>query len=220
MYLYSISLANVLKALTDIYGTTIWHLFLVVGWLCLFLLVLFCWCCCFWTIFFIAHLGYLQHLRTSSKCSNSLLISSGVEHKVLVICVRVLITLYLDAKLWLLSHCRYWSVWVGFLYTFLVKVPSTLGVTKISKNGMEPSGPASSIVNLMDVSTVLICWKNSSLCDLFWITKVSSTISSPYPWRVQCSVNGSVLKSLHVNICYNWAHWWSHGSTFSSIQWS
>ena len=48
---------------------------------------------------------------------------------------------------------------------FVVKVPSTLGVTKISKNGMEASGVASSIVNLMDVSTVLICRKNSSLCD-------------------------------------------------------
>ena len=78
---------------------------------------------------------------------------SGVEHKVLALCVRVLITLYLEAKLWLLSHWRYWVVWVGFLYTFVVKVPSALDVIKRSKNGMEPSGPASSMVNLMDVST-------------------------------------------------------------------
>ena len=30
-------------------------------------------------------------------------------------------------------------MWVGFIYTFVVKVPSGLGVTKISKKGMEPS---------------------------------------------------------------------------------
>ena len=46
----------------------------------------------------------LQPLRTSSGCCNLLLISSGVEHKVLALCVRVLITLYFEAKLWLLSH--------------------------------------------------------------------------------------------------------------------
>ena len=34
----------------------------------------------------------------------------------------------------------------------MVKVLSALGVNKRSKNGMEPSGPASSMVNLMDVS--------------------------------------------------------------------
>ena len=56
-------------------------------------------------------------------------------------------------------------MWVGFLYTFVVKVPSALGVIKRSKNGMKPPGPASSMVNLMGVSTWLICWKNSSLCD-------------------------------------------------------
>ena len=60
-------------------------------------------------------------------------------------------------------------------FPFVVKVPSTLGVTKISKNGIEPSAPASSVVNLMDVPTVMICWKNSSLCDYCWTTKVSST---------------------------------------------
>ena len=79
-----------------------------------------------------------------------------------------------------------------------------LGCYQKSKNGMEPSGPASSMVNLMEVSTSLICWKNSSLCDICWTTKVH--ISSPHPRRVQCSVDSSVLKSLHVDICHKWAH--------------
>ena len=71
-----------------------------------------------------AHLGYLHSLRTFSRCCNSLFNNFGVEHVVLALCVRVLITLYFDARLWLLSHCRYRSVWVGFLYTFVVNVPS------------------------------------------------------------------------------------------------
>ena len=48
---------------------------------------------------------------------------------------------------------------VGFLYTFVVKVPSDWGVTNMSKKGIEPSGLASSTVNWMEVSTVLMCWK-------------------------------------------------------------
>ena len=157
------------------YGTTIWHIFFCSDWCYFFLLVLSCGCSCFWRIFFIAHLGHLLPIRTFSKCSNSWLMDSGVEHNVLALCVRVLFTLYWEAKLWLLSHWRYWSVWVGFLYTFVVKVPSALGVIKRSKNGMEPSGPASSMANLMDVSPWLICWKNSCFCDSCWIIKVLST---------------------------------------------
>ena len=149
--------------------------FLVDDRLCLFLFVLSCWCCCFWRILFVAHLGYLHYLRTSSRCCSSLFNNSCVEHMVLALCVRVLITLHFDARLCLLSHWRYWPVWVGFLYTFVVKVPSGWDVTKMSRNGMEPSSPASFTVNWMDVSTVLICWKNSTLCDFCWTTKVSST---------------------------------------------
>ena len=196
------------------YGTTIWHIFLCNDWCCFFLLVLSCWCFCLWRIFFIVHLGYLQPLRTSSTCFNSLLMNSGVEHKVLALCVRVLITLYLEAKLWSLSHWRYWSVWVGFLYTFVVKVPSTLGVRSLrSKMGWNH------LVQLLPWWTWWTCplgWyvgRISSLCDSCWITKVSST----YLFHIlggACSTDGSVLKSLHIYICHNWAHWWSHGSTF------
>ena len=68
----------------------------------------------------------------------------------------------------------------------MVKVPSILGVIKRSKNGMEPSGTASSMVNLMDVSTWLICWKNSSLCDSCWITKVFWEVqpATPLGWDI------------------------------------
>ena len=46
---------------------------------------------------------------------------------VCALCVRVLITLYLAAKLWLLSHWSYRSVCVGFLYTPMVKVNRNIG---------------------------------------------------------------------------------------------
>ena len=86
------------------YGITIYHIFFCIDGCCSFLLVFFCTCICFWRIFFITHLGYLQPISTFSKCSNSCLMDSGVEHSVLALCVRLLITLYLEAKLWLLSH--------------------------------------------------------------------------------------------------------------------
>ena len=66
---------------------------------------------------------------------------------VCALCVKVLITLYLAAKLWFLSHGRYRSVCVGFLYTPMVKVPSASGVMMVSRKGMEPSSLASSTVN-------------------------------------------------------------------------
>ena len=69
-----------------------------------------------------AHLQYLHCLKTFSRCCTSLFNNSGVEHMVLALCIRVLITLYLDARLWSLSHWTYRSVWVDFLYTFVLKV--------------------------------------------------------------------------------------------------
>ena len=41
-------------------------------------------------------------------------------------------------------------MWVGFLYTLVVKVPSFCGGTSVSRNGMEPSSLVSSVVKLME----------------------------------------------------------------------
>ena len=119
--------------------------------------------CCFWRTLFIAQLGQLHCSRTFFRCCNLLVNNSGVKHMVLVLCMMVLITLYLAVRLCLLSHWRHRSVWVGFMYTFVVKVPSDWGVINMSRKGMEPSSLASSTVNWMEVSTVLMFWKNS-LC--------------------------------------------------------
>ena len=62
-----------------------------------------------------AHLGYLHWVRAFLRCSFSCLSNSGLLHTVLALWERVLITLNLAERLWWLSDCRYWSVWVGFL---------------------------------------------------------------------------------------------------------
>ena len=93
------------------YGITMWHFlagYLDVG-VCFFLSLLFFSCCC-WKIFLIAHLGCLHRPTTSSRWCNSHLNNCGVEQMVCALCVKVLITLYIGDKLWLLSHGRYRSV--------------------------------------------------------------------------------------------------------------
>ena len=107
---------------------------------------------CLWRTLSTAHLGYLHCLRTSSRCGISLVSSCGVKHMALTLYVWVLSTLYLDARLWWLSQWRYKSVWVGFLYKPVVKVPSACGVIMTSTNGTEPSDLVSSTVNWMEGS--------------------------------------------------------------------
>ena len=55
------------------------------------------------------------------------------------------------------------------------KVLSGSGVTKVSKNGIEPSGHVSSTVNLMDWSMLLMCLRKLSLCSVCCTMKVWST---------------------------------------------
>ena len=88
---------------------------------------------------------------------------------------RVLITLNLVERLWWLSHCRYWSVWGGFLYSVMDRPPFSSGFTIVSKKVMEPSSLLSSTVNFMAGSTLLMCWRKSCLLTSLWMTKVSST---------------------------------------------
>ena len=76
------------------------------------LLVVVGWCffsflsrCCLNT-FFMAHLGYLQLPSASSRCLSSASRCFGVEQMVCALCVRVLMTLYLADRWWLLSQGR------------------------------------------------------------------------------------------------------------------
>ena len=121
------------------------------------------------------HLGYLHLLSAFLRWSISFWRSSSLWHNVLPLWVMVLITLYVADRWWWLSHCRYWSVWVGFPYTVIDNVLSGSGLTRVSKEGMAPSCLVSSTVTFMASSILLMCSRKFCLCSSFWMTKVSST---------------------------------------------
>ena len=122
-----------------------------------------------------AHLGYLHLVRAFLRWSFSCWSNSGLLHTVEALWERVWITLNLAERWWWLSHCKYWSVWVGFLYTVMESVPSASGLTMVSKKGMDPSSLFSSPVNFMAGSTLFMCWRKPCLLTSLWMTKVSST---------------------------------------------
>ena len=68
--------------------------------------------------------GNWQCLSAVLMWSSSLSKLSCVEETVFALCARVFKTLCLAVMWWLLSQCRYWSVWVGFLYTVVLRVLS------------------------------------------------------------------------------------------------
>ena len=111
----------------------------------------FYWCCCFcWFgccfllgfgvlffnfIVFMTHEGYLHAVKALSMYVNSSSSWSWLEQMFFALCTNELITLYLLAMAWWLSHCKYWLVWVGFLYMEVDKLPSPFAVTKLSRKG-------------------------------------------------------------------------------------
>ena len=162
------------------YGTTMVALFLLLSVVLLMLDVLVvlldCWLgwvnlCCHWLR---AQEGNLQCLRAVLMCSSSLSILSWDEETVLALCAKVLKTLCFAVMWWLLSQCKYWSEWVGFPYTVVLKVLCGSMVTRVSKKGSE-SCCVGSTVNWMCGSWLLICCSRSWLCSALLMTKVSST---------------------------------------------
>ena len=127
-----------------------------------------------WTLF-IAHLGCLHLDRSSLRCYYSLLQSSCPIQTILALWIRVLMTLYLAARLWWLSYCKYWSVWVGFLYIEIDKELSSSGFTKVSRKGIALFLWLPSTVNIIAVSKLLMWSRNNCLLASCWMTKVSST---------------------------------------------
>ena len=122
-----------------------------------------------------AHLGYLHLTKASLRCCNSSLRSSGAVHTVLALWVSVPMTLYLAERLWWLSYCKYWSVWVGFWYTVILNELSVLGLTKVSRNGIVPFSWLSLTVNFIAGSTQFIWSRNNFYGPVAGWQKVSST---------------------------------------------
>ena len=77
-----------------------------------------------------AHAGYLQADKTLFMCVCSSSSWSWLEQISFALCNSELITLYLLDMAWWLSHCKYWLVWVGFLYTLVDRLPSLLVLLK------------------------------------------------------------------------------------------
>ena len=121
------------------------------------------------------HLGYLHLVRAFLRWSFSCWSSSGLLHTVVALWERVWMTLNLAERWWWLSHCKYWSVCVGFLYTMIDNVPSASGLTMVSKKGMDPSSLLSPTVNFTTGSTLFMCWRKPCLLTSLQMTKVSST---------------------------------------------
>ena len=124
---------------------------------------------------FMAQGGYLHLTRTSLRSDNFFWSNSGLVQTVFALWVSVPMTLYLVDKLWWLSHCKYWSVWVGLWYTVNDMELSASGVTKVSRKGMPPFPWVPWSINLIAQSMLLICSRNSCLWILCWMTQVSST---------------------------------------------
>ena len=63
------------------------------------------------------HLGYLHLVRAFLRWSFSCWSSSGLLDTMEALWERVWIALNLAERWWWLSHCKYWSVWVGFVHS-------------------------------------------------------------------------------------------------------
>ena len=122
-----------------------------------------------------AQMGYLHFWRAWHRWSSSFFCSCGSEHMVLALWYRVPATLYFEEMVWWLSHCRYKSVWIGFLNTDVLRLPSSLGVIMMSRNSIDPSSLTSSQVNLMLLWMEFRCCRKLVLSSFFIIVKVSST---------------------------------------------
>ena len=85
-----------------------------------------------------AHLGNWHCCSADFMCCSSLSSLSYVDETTFALCASVLNTPCLAVMWWLLSQWRYWFVWVGFLYTEVLKVLSCSIVTSVSRKGSEP----------------------------------------------------------------------------------
>ena len=158
----------------------------------------------------IAHAGYLQDHKTFYMCVCSSSSWPLLEYISLALCSSELMTLYLLDMAWWLSHCRYWLVWVGFLYTVVDRLPSLWDVTKVSKKGIAPSALVVSAVNLIFSSIELMWWKNSYLYCAPKMTKVSSTNLFHRLGGCGAVSRTFCFRFLHKDVGHYGAEWWSH----------
>ena len=173
----------------------------------LLLITLFC-------TLLMAQLGYLHLPRAPLRCFNSSLRSSGVVQTTFSLWVSVPMMLYLEDKLWWLSHCKYWSLWVGFWYTWKERELSASGVTRVSRKGIAPFARFPSTVNLIAGSILLIWSRNPCLCACCWMTHVSFTNLNHAQGGIIADLIAFLSKIFHVQVSYYGTYRWSHRCSF------
>ena len=169
----------------------------------------------FWTLL-MAQLGYLHLTKAFIRCCNSFWKSSGLVQTVLALWVSVHMTLYLADRLWCLSHCRYWSLWVVLWYTVMERELSASGVTKVSRKGMAPFSWLPSTVNLIAGSMLLICSRNPCSWACFWVTKLLSTYINQClgGWR---QIRELLSQNVPCTDCNYGAYCRSHSQSFNLL---
>ena len=88
-----------------------------------------------------------------------------LEQRVMAQCVKVLMTPNLAARLWYMSSCKYRSVWVGFLFTAVVRELPGCSITKVSN---ERNGPNSSCFFLCEIDVWVHAVYVFKECVLLW----------------------------------------------------
>ena len=97
-------------------------------------------------------------------------------------------------------------MWVGFLYTFVFKLPSELGVTRVSKKGMDPSlllssmGKLNLLIYRIDVTDEAVFLR--PLDDYKCIIHKSS----PQIGGMWYCADGLFFKGLHIKVGYYGAY--------------
>ena len=162
---------------------------------------------------FIAHVGYFHLVSASSRWCYSDFNSSLLEQMVFALCCSEPTTLYLDETVWLLSHWRYRSMCVGFLYTVVLRFPSPSGIISTSRNLWNHhhlllhlwTGCAH--LYYLDVPGNL----SSGMTAGWWMCHPQIFSRKGGMW---CCIDGLVFKLLHIKVCHNGTYRRSHGSTF------
>ena len=176
-----------------------WFLLLV-----LLLLVGWFWFVNLWYHWLRAQFGNWHACSAVLMCCSSCYSLSCEDETTLALWANVLNTLCFAVMWWLLSQCKYWSVWVGFLLTEVLKVLSCSMVTRVSKNGSEPCCVGST-VNWISGSWLLMCCRRAWLCSALLMTKVLSTNLSH---SVGVGVELRAFTSNSSIRCWLWGGWW------------
>ena len=196
-----------------------WLLLLLLGLIDLLLfvssqLLLSTFCC----TLVMAQWGYLHFHSAVPKWFISPWSSSGSVKTTSGLWVNVPMTLYLAERLWWLSHCKYWSVWVGLWYTLKGQWIVCYGCDKGVKEGNSP-------IALSSFHSELDCWIDTVYMIQEYLS-VSLFLDDPCVIHKPVPNPGGGVNSRHkcfslktfiIQIGNKGTNWWSHCHTINLL---